>query len=82
VGRDGAGGRPGAESDALDAARRLRGLGCAVLVVDTSPRGEPFARRVAAEMGARYEPLPYPQPNQVSGLARSLAGAVHDVGRG
>jgi hypothetical protein len=51
-------------------------------MVDTSPRGEPFARRIAAEMGARYEPLPHPQPAQVSGLARSLASAVHDAGRG
>jgi magnesium chelatase subunit D len=79
VARGGAGGRAAAEADALDAARRLRATGCAAVVVDTSPRGEPLARRLAAEMGARYEPLPYPASRRVSEIARGLgpsAGAV------
>jgi magnesium chelatase subunit D len=72
VARDGAAGRARAEDDALDAARRLRAARCASLVVDTSPRGAAFARRLAGEMGARYELLPYPESHRVSALARSL----------
>jgi magnesium chelatase subunit D len=82
VARDGGGGRARAEADAVDAARRLRASGCAALLVDTSPRGEPFARRLALELGGRYEPLPYPESHAVSGLARALAAAPTGERRG
>jgi hypothetical protein len=62
VARDGSGGRARAEADALAAARAVRAAGVAALLVDTAPRPGPFAARFAAEMGARYLPLPPPAP--------------------
>ncbi|MCU0976374.1 MAG: magnesium chelatase subunit D [Steroidobacteraceae bacterium] len=59
IARDGQPGRPRAAEDALAAARLLRGRPLASLVVDTAPRPEPFAQRLAAEMGAVYLPLPH-----------------------
>ncbi len=59
VARDGRGGRSRAEADALSAARAIRLSGVAVLLVDTSPRPGPAARRLADAMAARYLPLPY-----------------------
>ncbi len=56
--RDGRGGRAGAEADALSAARAYRAAGPATLFIDTSPRGEAVARRVADALGARYLTLP------------------------
>ena len=40
-------------------ARRLRATGTASLLVDTAPRPQPAAARLAAEMAARYVPLPH-----------------------
>lgn len=71
VGANGQGGRPQAEADAWAAARRLRGAGFAALVVDTSAQPAPQAARLAAEMGARYVPLP----------ARGGSGAAQQVAR-
>jgi magnesium chelatase subunit D len=59
VARDGSGGRPQAERDAHAAANQLRALGISTLLIDTSPRAEPRAERVATELGARYLPLPH-----------------------
>lgn len=73
VGRGGAPGRPKAEEDALDAARRLRAGGFAALLVDTSPRPQPAAERLAAEMGARYLPLPYAD---AAGLSLAVRAAT------
>jgi magnesium chelatase subunit D len=59
VARDGtAGDRARAEDDALAAARLARAAGVTAVLVDTAPRPRPFARQLAAEMGARYLPLP------------------------
>jgi magnesium chelatase subunit D len=44
--------------DALASARLLRAAGFPSLVVDTSPHPHPSAQKLAAEMGARYLPLP------------------------
>jgi magnesium chelatase subunit D len=66
VGRDGQGGRPQAEGDAHAAARRLRAAGHATLVIDTSPRPETLAERLAGELGARYLPLPRADAQAVS----------------
>jgi magnesium chelatase subunit D len=40
------------------------------VLVDTAPRPRPFSRQLAAEMGARYLPLPGGE------AAGALAGAV------
>jgi magnesium chelatase subunit D len=58
VALDGRGGRAQAEADAMAAATRLRLGGPAVLLIDTSPRPQPQAARLAQAMLARYLPLP------------------------
>jgi magnesium chelatase subunit D len=73
VARDGSGGREAAQRDALAAARRARVTGCASLLIDTAPRPEPQAERLAAEMGARYLPLPHADAQAVSRAARAAA---------
>jgi magnesium chelatase subunit D len=69
VARDGTPGRPRAEADALDEARRLRGAGLSAIVIDTGRRPGARARALAAAMDAAYLPLPGAE-------ARALAGAV------
>jgi len=59
VARDGTHGRVRAEHDTLTAARLLRSAGLTSVLVDTSPRPQTQAERLAREMGARYLPLPH-----------------------
>ena len=75
VARDGRGGRERAETDAFQAARAIRLAGVATLLVDTSPRPAPAARKLAEAMTARYLPLPYAN-------AAALSAAVSRTGRG
>ena len=70
VGRDGQGGRPAAERDADDAARRIRSAGHRAILVDSSIRPAPAARRVAAAMGGRYVPLPFAGAAAISTVVR------------
>jgi magnesium chelatase subunit D len=58
VDREGKGGRAKAEEDAQAAARRLRLMGVAAILIDSAPRANPKAAALAAEMGGRYLPLP------------------------
>jgi magnesium chelatase subunit D len=69
VARDGKGGRAESMRDALDAAAQFRSNNLSAVVIDTSPRPEPMAKRVAEAMGARYVPLPVVD-------ARAIAGAI------
>jgi magnesium chelatase subunit D len=71
--RDGKGGRQLAETEALASARLPRAAGFTSLLVDTSPRPNPFARRLADEMRARYVPLPYADASALSRAVRSAA---------
>ncbi len=73
VARDGSGGRPQAEADALVSARALRALQADVLMIDTSPRPYPQAALLAHEMGATYRPLPYAGAAEMSSLIRQAA---------
>jgi magnesium chelatase subunit D len=73
IGRDGAGGRPRAEAEALESAAALRAAGYAALLVDTSPRPNPFAKRLAEAMKASYTPLPYADASALSRAARAAA---------
>lgn len=75
VARDGTGGRQRAEAEAMAAARALRVSRVAALLVDTSPRPNPFAARMAAEMGAHYVPLPYADAGALSRAVRAAAAA-------
>jgi magnesium chelatase subunit D len=70
VARDGTGGRARAEAEALAAARRL--IGTTALLVDTSPRPNPFARQLAVAMGGHYLPLPYPRAEALSEAVRAF----------
>ena len=74
VARDGTSGRPCAEAEAIATARSVRVFGVATLLVDTSPRPNSFARRLADEMQAQYVPLPYADASALSRVARSASG--------
>ncbi|MBU3693921.1 MAG: magnesium chelatase subunit D [Rhodocyclaceae bacterium] len=64
--REGRPGREQAQADALAAARRARLSGMASVLVDTSPQPAPQGLRLAAELGALYQPLPYAEPRTLS----------------
>lgn len=70
-----AAGRPAAEADALEAARAIGRSGIAALLVDTSPRPNPFAHRLAEAMRARYVPLPYAEAGALSRAVRAASAA-------
>jgi magnesium chelatase subunit D len=57
IGATGTPGRAAAAADALSAAKS--NIGIPTLVVDTSPRKNPFVRDLAAALHAKYLPLPY-----------------------
>ncbi len=61
-----------AEDDALDAARQLQLAGFRSMLVDTSRRPRPRARKLAESMGAHYVPLP-----QADAAAISATVQVH-----
>jgi len=71
VAMDGRGGRARAEEEAMTAARTVRMAGITALLVDTSPRPNPVSQRLAAEMAARYVPLPYADARSLSGIVRA-----------
>ena len=74
VARDGTTGADVAEEDAIKAARLLRAEGLRTLLVDTSRRPRPRARRLAAEMGGEYVPLPFADAAAISAsVQRSVA---------
>lgn len=66
VSRDGQGGRAVAEAEAHEAARQLGATGISVVLVDTSPRPQPSAEKLAAAMHARYIALPYADAARLS----------------
>lgn len=70
VARDGAGGRERAEEEARGIARLIRARGVAAVVVDSSPRGAPFASELAEQMGARCLRLPPGRPETLSAAVR------------
>ena len=59
-------GRAAAEAEAHEAARTFRATGLPAVVIDTSPRPQPQAARIAAEMQARYVALPYADAARLS----------------
>jgi len=75
IARDGTGGRPRAETEALASARTPSAAGFTTLLVDTSPRPNPFAGRLAEAMRARYVPLPRADASTLSLAVRSAAAA-------
>jgi magnesium chelatase subunit D len=81
VARDGAPGRSRAEVEALAAARTLAGGQFAVLFVDTSPRAQPQAQKLAVEMRARYLALPHAGAVAISQAVRASAEDSNGAGR-
>ncbi len=73
LGADGKPGRDRAQNDASAAAKRLRADGIAAMLVDTSPRPQIQAERLAQHMAARYVPLPYANAAAISKAARMAA---------
>jgi magnesium chelatase subunit D len=71
VALDGTPDRGRAEADALAAARQWRGCGICSVLVDTSPRPRPEARRIAGEMGATYIALPHADATRLSAAVRA-----------
>ncbi len=66
-------GRDRAQIDASNAGKRLRAEGIAAMLVDTSPRPQLQAERLAQHMAARYVPLPYANAAAISKAARMAA---------
>ncbi|MEM7397687.1 MAG: magnesium chelatase subunit D [Pseudomonadota bacterium] len=75
ISRDGKRGRDAAEADAIEAAAALRHHGVAALLIDTSPRGEASAERIADAIGAQYVPLPHADAQAVSMEVRARLGS-------
>lgn len=73
VARDGHTGGTAPRTDAIESSRRLRGAGIPTLLLDTATRSRPQVRDLAAEMNARYVPLPYLDTAGVSREIQSLA---------
>lgn len=70
-------GRPGraeAEAEAMAAAKALSAQALTALFVDTAPRPQREAERLALAMGARY--LPLPRAGGAEGLSRAVRAAV------
>ncbi len=73
VGLDGSGGRKRAQDDAQSLARMIRAEGLLSIVIDTSPRAQKPAQQLAAELGARYVPLPFANAASVSQAVRAVS---------
>ncbi|AMW04595.1 magnesium chelatase subunit D [Gemmatimonas phototrophica] len=71
IARDGTPGRKQAELDALTAGARFASQHIPAMFVDTSPRGEVVARRVAESMKARYILLPAADAKALGGLVKT-----------
>ena len=71
IARDGTPGRKQAEADALTAGARFAAQHIPAMFVDTSPRGEVVARRLAEAMKARYILLPSADAKALGGLVKT-----------
>ncbi len=75
IARDGSVDRPQAADDAAASAAVLKALAIPCLVIDTAPRPDRRAARVADCMGATYLPLPFADAAAVSGAVRAVGDA-------
>jgi magnesium chelatase subunit D len=73
--RDGKPDRERAQADALQAASELRLCGVQALLIDTGPRPQPAAEKIAAAMGARYLALPYADSAALSGAVKQVVAS-------
>jgi magnesium chelatase subunit D len=72
IARDGKGDRPRAQAEAMEAARRLRHVQLATLLIDTSAHPRTTAQDLAEAMAATYLPLPHADAAR---LARAVRAA-------
>lgn len=75
VSRDGQGNRAVADAEAQDAARQLGATGLPVVLVDTSPRPQAGAEKLASLMHARYVALPYADAARLSRAVQAHVAA-------
>jgi magnesium chelatase subunit D len=80
IGRDGTPGRAGAERDALESAAAFARAGVPSMFIDTSPRGEATARRLAAAMQSRYVFLPAADAKALGAVVRTAMSLASDAG--
>lgn len=80
IGRDGTPGRAGAERDALESAAAFARAGVPSMFIDTSPRGEATARRLAAAMQSRYVFLPAADAKALGAVVRTAMSLTSDAG--
>lgn len=73
VALDGRGGREQAQSDSVMVARRVRAAAIRAVLIDTSPRPGPLGQTLAAELGARYVPLPHADATSLARAVQSSA---------
>lgn len=73
IARNGGADRAQAEADALEAAGLAALAGAPAVVIDTSPRPQPFAQMLATRMNARYEPLPSVDAHRIAGVMSSAS---------
>ena len=73
IARDLSPGRARAELDAISAVRAVRLAGVTSLLIDTSPRAQPLAAKLAAEMCATYLPLPQADAQALNRAVRAVA---------
>ncbi|MCE2946541.1 MAG: magnesium chelatase subunit D [bacterium] len=78
--RDGRPDRERAQADALLAAAELRLCGVQALLIDTGPRPQPAAEKIAAAMGACYLALPYADSAALSGAVRQVVASETATG--
>ncbi len=66
INREGEADRSTAETDALLAAKEVRMENVSSLLIDTSPRKQPFNQQVAEQMGAQYLAMPHANSQNLS----------------
>ncbi len=74
IGRDQKPGRAAAGADARAAGKLCRAGHFAALVVDTAPRPQAFVKQLAADMAAKYLPLPYADAGRLAQAVRAPGG--------
>jgi len=73
VGLDGSGGRDRAREDALSVARMIQSEALMSIVIDTSPRAQKPAQRLADALKAQYVPLPFANAASLSQAVRAVS---------
>jgi magnesium chelatase subunit D len=71
VGLDGQGGRAGADADVESASKAMRLRGLPSIVIDTSPRPNPKARKLSERLASRYIALPAADPAKLANVVRA-----------